>query len=97
MHLPTRFWGNLAAYQALPARAHHGCGTDRQVQFKRALIIGYRAWTHARLAHVRQKLLDSLDDDLRYAIEVENKQRVEDIENYDEACTLLCPHTYLQG
>ena len=38
---------------------------------------------------MRQKLLDSLDDDLRYAIEVENKQRVEDIENFDEACTLL--------
>ncbi|KAK9830879.1 hypothetical protein WJX81_001263 [Elliptochloris bilobata] len=31
-----------------------------------------------------QKLLDSLDDDLRYAIEVENKQRREDIENYEE-------------
>lgn len=38
---------------------------------------------------MRQKLLDTLDDDLRYAIEVENKQRVEDIENYDEACSLL--------
>ena len=39
---------------------------------------------------MRQKLLDSLDDDLRYAIEVENKQRVEDIENYDEVCALSC-------
>lgn len=46
------------------------------------------------MAHARQKLLDTLDDDLRYAIEVENKQRVEDIENYDEACALLCPHDH---
>lgn len=37
-----------------------------------------------------QALLDSLDNDLRYAIEVEGKQRLADIENYEEAGALLC-------
>lgn len=32
-----------------------------------------------------QALLDSLDDDLRYAITVEGKMALEDVENYDEA------------
>lgn len=31
-----------------------------------------------------QELLDSLDADLRYVIEVEGKLSMEDIENYDE-------------
>lgn len=33
-----------------------------------------------------QALLDSLDGDLKYAIEVEGKMSVGDIANYDEAC-----------
>jgi len=47
----------------------------------------YESLGHGR---VRQALLDSLDSDLRYAIEVEGKQRLEDIENYDEVRCLLC-------
>ena len=39
---------------------------------------------------ILQALLDSLDNDLRYAIEVEGKQRLADIENYEEAGALLC-------
>lgn len=31
-----------------------------------------------------QELIDSLDDDLHYAIEVEGKLAMEDVENYDE-------------
>ena len=31
-----------------------------------------------------QELIDSLDDDLRYAIEVEGKLAMDDVENYEE-------------
>lgn len=34
--------------------------------------------------HLAQGLIDSLDNDLRYAVEVEGKMKVEDIVNYDE-------------
>ena len=43
-----------------------------------------------------QALLDSLDDDLRYAITVEGKMALEDVENYDEvgASLVLCMPTH---
>jgi hypothetical protein len=36
------------------------------------------------LFSLKQELIDKLDADLKYAIEVEGKMKVEDIENYDE-------------
>ncbi len=51
---------------------------------------GPAACLRAVPAHIRkmpctvQELLDSLDADLRYVIEVEGKLSMEDVENYDE-------------
>ena len=38
-----------------------------------------------------QALLDSLEDDLKYAIEVEGKMSVADITNYDEVNSRIWP------
>ncbi len=62
-------------------------------QTKACALCGYShqdTTNHMGHGHVRQALLDSLDSDLRYAIEVEGKQRLEDIENYDEVRFMMC-------
>jgi hypothetical protein len=40
-----------------------------------------------------QALLDSLEDDLKYAIEVEGKMSVADIANYDQVDSTCCSQT----
>ena len=39
-----------------------------------------------------QELLDSLDHDLRYAITVEGKMALDDVDNYDEVGALGMQH-----
>ena len=77
LHIGNKKLLNAPLYATLSAAQHINCRDPGSCEFAMGA-------SHMRCCCCMQGLLDKLDDDLRYAVEVECKADIADVTNYDE-------------